>query len=120
MNPKCNIDYDTYKWLLKSINTGLLYNDVKADEKDMGFIKDDTWLSETSVIEQIAQRNGLWQIDLLFAYQKEPLRFIIRKISSHTSYKQAALLGSIFRRQAAKDQRGTITLDVDVLQINSN
>jgi len=93
---------------------------VKASSHDMNFIKDDSWLSETSVIEQIAQRKGTWHIDLLFAYQKEPLRFIIRKISSHTSYRKAALLGSIFRRQAAKDQRGTITLDVNVLQINFN
>jgi hypothetical protein len=120
MNSRCTLDYDTYKWLLNSINSGLLYDGVKAGMTDMHFIKDDTWLSETSVIEQIAQRKGTWHIDLLFAYQKEPLRFIIRKISSHTSYKQAALLGSIFRRQAAKDQRGTITLDVDVLQINFN
>ncbi len=120
MNSRCTLDYDTYKWLLKSINIGLLYDGVKASSHDMNFIKDDSWLSETSVIEQIAQRKGTWHIDLLFAYQKEPLRFIIRKISSHTSYRKAALLGSIFRRQAAKDQRGTITLDVNVLQINFN
>jgi hypothetical protein len=106
--------------LLNSINLGLLYDGVKAGASDMNFIKDDTWLSETSVIEQIVQRKGTWHIDLLFAYHKEPLRFIIRKITSHTSYKQAALLGSIFRRQAAKDQRGTIMIDVDVLNINFN
>lgn len=120
MNSRCTLDYDTYKWLLHSINSGLLYDGVKAGVSDISFIRDERWISETSVIEQIVQRKGTWHIDLLFAYQKEPLKFIIRKISSHTSYKQAALLGSIFRRQAAKDQRGTIMLDVDVLQINFN
>lgn len=120
MNSRCTLDYDTYKWLLKSINIGLLYDGVKASSHDIHFIKDDTWLSETSVIEQIAQRKGTWQIDLLFAYYKEPLRFIIRKITCHTSYKQASLLGSIFRRQAAKDQRGTIIINAELLNINYN
>ncbi|MBK8055772.1 MAG: hypothetical protein IPK35_21480 [Saprospiraceae bacterium] len=120
MNSRCTLDYDTYKWLLNSINSGLLYDGAKASSFDMNFIKDDSWLSETSVIEQIANRHGTWHIDLLFAYYKEPLRFIIRKISSHTSHKQASLVGSIFRRQAAKDQRGTITIDAELLNINYN
>lgn len=120
MNQKCTIDFETYKWLLKSLNTASLHDGSKATLEDIDFIKDDTWLSATSVIENVAKRKGSWHIDLVFAYYKDPLRFIIRKITQHNSFKQATLIASLFRRQAAKDQRGTIEIDIDKLNIHYN
>ena len=120
MHSRCCLDYETYKWLLQTINTQFLYDGLRGNPADIAFIKDDKWLSESSVIEQVVRRRGTWCIDLLFASSKDPLKFIIRKISSHPSQEKALLAASLFRRQAAKDQRGTLVLSVSDLNLNYN
>lgn len=114
------IEFETYQWLLQQLNQLRLHDNGKADNQELAFIKEEDWLSETAVIEQISKRNGTWCIDLLFAYQPDPLRLIVRKITTETSQKKATLLATIFRRQAAKDQRGTLLIRLEDHTIYNN
>jgi hypothetical protein len=114
------IDLKTYDWMLKRINLDSFYSDVLAGEDELNFIKDDSWFSETVVISQIVLRKGQWHVDLLFAYQKEPYKFLIRNITSCISQTKASITGEIMKRQASKDQRGTLTIKEDQFDINLN
>ncbi|HMP30969.1 MAG TPA: hypothetical protein PKD85_15285 [Saprospiraceae bacterium] len=120
MNKKCFIDYETYHWLLTNLNSHALHDGTSGKLKDLDFIKDDKWLTETSVIDHVCKRNGTWCIDLVFAAYKQPLKLIIRKITAYSCRKKALLHGSIFRRQAAKDQRGTLTITIEDFNISQN
>jgi hypothetical protein len=110
---KAYIDYETYTELLKGLNALSLYDGLVANKYDLDFIKEEDWLSETAVIEYVSKRQGTYCIDLLFAHYKDPLKLIIRKITSFANLKKAEVYASIFRRQAAKDQRGTIEISIE-------
>jgi hypothetical protein len=115
-----HIDVETYKWLLQSINQMTLHESRRADDSDLNFVRQGDWLSESAVLAHINKRKGTWCIDLVFAYPHEPLRLLIRKIATETSWSKACLRGAIFQRQAAKDQRGTIEPSLDAFSICNN
>jgi hypothetical protein len=113
MHNKVSIDYETYTDMLKSLNTLALLDCSPANPYDLDFIKESNWLAESAVIDYVSKRNGTYCIDLLFAHCKDPLKLIIRKITSFANIKKAKVYADIFKRQAAKDQRGTITITMD-------
>ncbi len=120
MKRKLYIDYDTYKWLLKSINDISLKDSVHAAKQDLDFIKDEMWLSDTAVIDRVEKRKGTYHISLVFAHFSSRFKLIIRSITHNSCPKRAALMSQVFKRQAAKDQRGTITIDEDSLDVSYN
>jgi hypothetical protein len=86
----------------------------------MNFYRNDFWLSDTAVIERLQKRKGTWEINLLFAHHKTPLKFLTRRITSHTCPKRAQTMAFYMRRLAAKDQRGTLSLDINDLHLSLN
>lgn len=113
------IDAVVYEALLNALNN-LHFVDRSGDLSDMNFISEDLWLADTAVIENLTLRQGEWDINLLFAHHKMPLRFLSRRITSQSCPKKAAMMAGFMRRLAAKDQRGTLRVSLDDLYLNSN
>ncbi|HKK87266.1 MAG TPA: hypothetical protein VJ917_00365 [Saprospiraceae bacterium] len=120
MDKNHNIDYTTYSWLLKNINQQVFSDSTNASLCDLNFIKEEAWLCDTAVINRVEKRNGTYLISLVFAHQKNPLKLLIRPITEMNCKKKAIMMSEIFKRQAAKDQRGTITIKEEKLNISLN
>jgi hypothetical protein len=116
---KFHLDDSTYRMMLQSLDS-LHLTDGVGEVRDLDFIKDDIWLYDTAVIENLERRRGTWEINLLFAHYQQPLKFLSRRITSETCPKKAALTASLMRRQAAKDQRGTLTIKLEDLNLPEN
>lgn len=114
------LDYKMYEWILKSINQMSLYEDKLGVESEFNFLRSNEWLGDTAVIERLIYRKGQFRIDLVFAHHQQPLKLLIRNITEHSSRKKAEIMSQLFRRQAAKDQRGTITIEERVLDLGYN
>lgn len=100
--------------------SNLFFTEKLGLDSDMNFYRDDLWLSDTAVIELLQYRKGCWEINLLFAHYKTPLKFLSRRITTHSCPKRAKTMAFYMRRQAAKDQRGSLTLDINDLNLSPN
>lgn len=89
-------------------------------DHDLQFIYDNWWLGDTAVIENLALVKGAWEVRLVFAHHKHPLKFLQRSITSFSSEKKAKLTAFYMRKLAAKDQRGTLTVSIDDFAIAVN
>lgn len=112
MKPTFHLDDKIYADLLKMLNSQH-FNERVGEQNDMDFIKNDQWLYNTAVIENIWRRRGLWEIHLLFAHCKQPLTFLSRSITCHPCPKRATMMAAFMRRLAAKDQRGTLKININ-------
>lgn len=119
MDSSFNIDSNLYESVLDLLND-LHIVESKGNIADFKFYFDDLWLSDTAVIENLAYVCGQWDIELLFALHNNPLKFIKRQITSFSCHKKATLTATLMRRLAAKDQRGTLTIDSKNLSICCN
>ena len=81
---------------------------------------EDRWLADTAVIEDVARVRGEWRVALVFAHVRNPLRLIRRFITAYSSGRRATLQGYYMRRLAARDQRGTLTVSVEQLELCLN
>ena len=100
--------------------SNLFFTEKLGLDSDMNFYRDDFWLSDTAVIELLQLRKGSWEVNLLFAHHKTPLKFLSRRITSHSCPKRARTMAFYMRRQAAKDQRGTLTVNISDLNLSLN
>ncbi len=107
-----NLDDSAYNELLNLLNNQH-FTEKPGSESDMDFLSDDWWLRDTAVIENVVKREGMWEIQLVFAHYQEPCKLIKRVISRHTCKNKAELSAWYMRRLAAKDQRGTLKVDID-------
>lgn len=114
-----HLDDNTYDELLSLLNNQYFTN-KPGSEADLSFLSDDWWLRDTAVIENIVKRDGMWEIQLVFAHYQEPQKLIKRVISRHTCKNQAELNAWYIRRLAAKDQRGTLKVNLDDFGICSS
>ena len=119
MKPRFYLHPDLYAGMLEGLSN-LVFTDRLGHLADMNFYRDDVWLSDTAVVEQLVRRKGTWEVVLLFAHHRLPLKFIRRRITSHTCPKRAGLMAFYMRRLAAKDQRGTLTLNMADLRLCTN
>lgn len=110
---------EMYALMLDGLSN-LFFTEKTGLDADMNFYRDDMWLSDTAVIELLQRRKGAWEVTLLFAHHKTPLKFLSRRISSYSCPKRAQLTAQYMRRQAAKDQRGTLTLNINDLHLTLN
>jgi hypothetical protein len=85
--------------------------DVPGEKKDLEFINKDFWLQDTAVVESVERKLGLWKVSLLFVHHVNPMKFIKRAIRSYADIKKANTAAHYMRRQAAKDQRGTLVVN---------
>ncbi len=87
---------------------------------DLDFFQDDDWLQDSAVIERIHNTNNTWEVSLVFADPKTPNRFLVKKIRTCTDFKKAKVSADYMRRIAAKDPRGTISMDHDDFSLFDN
>lgn len=114
------LDYKMYELLLKSINRMSLYDDKLGLESEFNFLRSDSWLGDTAVIERLIYRSGQFRIDLVFAHHEQPLKLLVRNITVQPSRKKAEIMSQLFRRQAAKDQRGTLEIQEMAFNVGYN
>lgn len=119
MKPKFSIDAVSYAILMKGINQQY-FVEKKGDMSDFKLYYDDLWLSDTAVIDDVHRSKGEWAVDLIFVSIHNPLKFIRRFIVSHPCPKRAAQKAELMRRLAAKDQRGTLSVNTHLLQMCQN
>ncbi len=108
---QAHLDDQAYNELLNLLNNQHL-TEIPGEEQDMNFLADDWWLRDTSVIEHVVPRDGMWEIQLVFAHYLEPLKLVKRAIKRCTCPRKAEMNAWYMRRLAAKDQRGTLTVDI--------
>lgn len=119
MNRPFQMNAKAYEEMLDLLN-GLHFTDKAGEASDMAFIGEDDWLSDTAVIENVIRRKGAWEIHLLFAHYKAPLKFLSRLITSNACPKRAAMMAHFMRRLAAKDQRGTLKINLNDFHLPTN
>lgn len=119
MKPVFTLSPDLYAKMLDGLSN-LFFTEKLGLDSDMNFYRDDFWLSDTAVIELLQLRKGTWEITLLFAHYKTPLKFLSRRITSHSCPKRARTMAFYMRRLAAKDQRGTLSVDINDLHLTLN
>ena len=104
-------------------------NDFLDNEKQVGqtarptellFITDGAWLKDAAVIGTISNKQGAWDVSLIFAHYKKPLQLIIRYITRCFSEQKALAAAFYIRKEAAKDRRGTLTVSITDLDLCSN
>lgn len=109
-HPKIYVDKNCYEKLMDFMNTQH-FMDLKGEYVDLDLFYRDEWLLDSAVIDNIVERKGNWEVYLVFSHVYNPFKMIRKKISKCTSFKKAALSADTMRRQAAKDQRGTLRID---------
>lgn len=118
-HPNFSLDDKSYLAMLAALAEVHLHDGLGHD-RDLLFLRKDYWLGDTAVIDRLIRRHGTWDIHLLFAHHRFPLRFISRRITCHPCPRKAALMAGYMRRLAAKDQRGTLCIDPAGYQIQLN
>lgn len=113
------LDPEAYNEMLNALNNQHFVEQA-GQKSDMDFLTDDWWLRDTAVIENIVRRDGMWEIQLVFAYYLDPQKLIKRCISRFTCLKKAELNAWYMRRLAAKDQRGTLKVNVNDFSLCTN
>jgi hypothetical protein len=110
---------ELYAKMLDSLSN-LFFTEKVGHDADLNFYRDDLWLSDTAVIESLQQRKGCWEIHLLFAHHQIPMKFLSRRITSHPCPKRAQMMAFYMRRLAAKDQRGTLSININDFYLTLN
>lgn len=110
---------ELYAKMLEELSN-LFFTEKLGQDADLNFYRNDFWLSDAAVIELLQLRKGAWEVNLLFAHHKTPLKFLSRRITSHSCPKRAQTMAFYMRRLAAKDQRGTLTLNINDLNLSLN
>ena len=114
-----HLDDNTYNELLNTLNNQY-FIEKQGQQSDMDFLSDDWWLRDTAVVENIVKRAGMWEIQLVFAHYKEPYKLIKRVIARYPCKKKAELYAWYMRRLAAKDQRGTLEVNINDFELCSS
>ncbi len=119
MKSRFIIDLKAYDALLEGLNHQY-FLEKRVDDSDFRLYYDDLWLADTVVIDHVHRSRGAWAVDLIFASIHNPLKFIKRHITVLSCPKRAAQHAEFMRRVAAKDQRGTLYMNNEYLQICKN
>jgi len=101
------LDDNSYNAMLNFLDNQH-FTEITAEKEDLLFLKNDWWLSDTAVIDTILYNKGGWEVYLTFANYRKPLQLVVRMIIRCYSEMKAITAAYYMRRQAAKDQRGTL------------
>ena len=113
------LDNDAYNVMLCFLDNQH-FTEKPAEEENLFFLKNDWWLCDTAVIDTINYSKGGWEVYFTFANYRKPLQLIVRKIIRCFSEEKASTAAHYMRRQAAKDQRGTLTVTIKDLNLCIN
>jgi hypothetical protein len=119
MQKRFVISPQVYEQVLDQLNKQFLL-DRAGYIPDLHFIQTDFWLQDTAVIDTIEQKSGLWRVSLLFVHHINPFKFIKRSITAYADIKKANTAAHYMRRQAAKDQRGTLLVNTTLFAGTEN
>ena len=114
-----NIAPKVYRDLLRILNN-IHFTDKAGTSFDLNLLKNDWWLQNSAVSDRITRKNGQWLINLVFAHYGLPLNLLIRDITSDANLKTAKIKGFYMKRVAAKDQRGTLEVELDQFKYCDN
>ncbi len=114
-----HLDEPAYQEMLNLLNNQH-FTEVVGSIVDFNLLFDDYWLQDSAVIENLVYRQGQWDVHLVFAHYKNPYRLIQRRITTCVGRAKAEIHAHYMKRQAAKDQRGTLTVDRRLFRFNSN
>ena len=103
------IDETCYGSLMDFLNERLK-DDANGEVLDLDLFYNDSWLLDSAVVDNLVPVNGNWDIFLIFAHSEFPLKLIRKKITRCNTLKNALFAADKMRRQAAKDQRGTLEI----------
>lgn len=112
MRSRFNLSSDLYAEMLNRLNA-LHLTDRLGFDGDLSVFEEDRWLCDSAVVERTLLRKGAWDVVLVFVDFATPLRLLARRITTNPCPKRAALIATLMRRLAAKDQRGTISVSID-------
>ncbi|TAD81473.1 MAG: hypothetical protein EAY75_17740 [Bacteroidetes bacterium] len=112
-----HLPFTVYSALLDTINN-LQFEEKPGKGADLLFITDEFWLQDTAVIDHVCCRRGMHGVSLVFAHHLNPYKFICRRIVAYADVKKAAVSAHYMRRQAAKDQRGTLSVTSCFFNLN--
>ena len=113
------IDKKCYESLMDVMNVQY-FSDLKGEPHDLDLFFRDDWLLDSAVIDNVVERNGNWDVYLVFAHVLNPMKMIKKRITRCTSLKRAELSANYMRRLAAKDQRGTLILEESYFKCCNN
>jgi hypothetical protein len=116
---KFQLDEPAYQEMLNLLNNQH-FTEVLGSIVDFNLLFDDYWLQDSAVIENLVYRQGQWDVHLVFAHYKNPYRLIQRRITTCVGRAKAEIHAHYMKRQAAKDQRGTLTVDDRLFRFNGN
>ena len=119
MDTPFHLDEQAYQELLNLLNNQH-FTEVVGSIVDFNLLFDDAWLQDSAVIENLECHRGQWEVHLVFAHYRNPYRLIKRRITTCFCRSQAETHASYMKRLAAKDQRGTLTIDGDLFRFNAN
>lgn len=117
--PQFAIDDSSFSALAEMLNN-IRDTERSGADHDLRFIYEDWWLHDTAVIEHLHLMKGSWEVRLLFAHAKQPTKFLQKRITSAADQQRAALTAYYMRKLAAKDQRGTLVINVQDLRLSNN
>ena len=119
MNENFYLDERAYQELLDLLNNQH-FTEVVGSILDFNLLFDDRWLQDSAVIENLVYHRGQWDVHLVFAHHKNPYRLIQRRITTCNCRSKAETHAYYMKRLAAKDQRGTLTVDGSLFRLNCN
>jgi hypothetical protein len=108
-----------YSLCLDRINT-LPFQEKGGTLQDIQFITNEFWLQDTAVIDHVTLQKGMFCVSLVFSHAGIPMRWLRRAICGYACIKKAELSAHYMRRQAAKDQRGTLNVSIHRYSLNFN
>lgn len=119
MKRDLNITPKVYRNLLRFLNN-IHFTDKAGTDFDLSLLKHDGWLQNSAVSDRITRKKGQWLVNLVFAHCGYPLNLLIRDITSEANLRTARIKGFYMRRVAAKDQRGTLAVELDQFNYCNN
>lgn len=113
------LDNETYNIMLCFLDNQHCI-EKPASVENLIFLENDWWLADTAVIDNIHFEKGGWEVYFTFANYRKPLQLIVRRITRCFSEVKAKTAAHYMRRMAAKDQRGTLSVTIDDLNLCIN
>lgn len=91
----------------------IVFTDYKGGASDLHFLQEGDWLNDSAVLTYVYPRQGRWQVVLIFAWVRNPYRFVCRYMAdSFANEQKAALHADFYKRTSQKDKRGTLTITI--------
>lgn len=108
-----------YSLCLDHINV-LPFQEREGTLRDVQFIANEFWLQDTAVIEHVTLQKGMFCVSLVFSHAGVHMRWLRRAICGYSCQRKATMSAHYMRRQAAKDQRGTLSVSLKKYSLNFN